>query len=115
MSGIVDARPAASPAARPPRERHPVAATIAAAVAVTVAVVVVLGSPGPEPAPPVSRGPHGSRVLCSDTISGSNWCGYNRVQNQKYTGPACGYHDTSYTVRSVDGAARFEVRPGDSP
>src|SRR6476661_5297792 len=64
---------------------------------------------------PVSRAPHGSTVLFSDTFSDSNWCGYNRVQNQKYTGPACGYHDTSYSLRSVDGAARFEVRPGDSP
>lgn len=115
MSGIVDAPPSASPAARPPRKRHPIAATIAAAVAVTVAVVVVLGSPSPEPVPPVSPGPHGSTVLFSDTFSDSNWCGYNRVQNHRYTGPACGYHDTSYSLRSVDGAARFEVRPGDSP
>jgi hypothetical protein len=95
--------------------RRPLAATIAAAVAVTVALVIVLGTRETEVKPSGGPGPRGGTVLFSDTFSGGDYCDYNRVQNRKFSGPACKYHDTSYALRTVDGAARFEVRPGDSP
>jgi hypothetical protein len=108
--------------ARPPVDgatitagRHPLAAAIAAAVAVTVALVIVLGTGGTDVKPSGGPGPRGANVLFSDRFSDGDYCDYNRVQNRKYTGPACKYHDTSYALRTVDGAARFEVRPGDSP
>lgn len=104
-----------SPAGGTPASRHPLAAAIAAALAVTVAVVLVLESSRTGGTPPTGREPRGATVLFSDTFGDRNWCDYNRVQNSHYSGRACGYHDTSYSLRATDGAARFEVRPGDSP
>ena len=95
--------------------RRPLAAAIAAGVAVTVALVIVLGTRVPEVKPSGGPGPRGGTVLFSDTFRDGDYCDYNRVQNRKFTGPACKYHDTSYALRTVDGAARFEVRHGDSP
>jgi hypothetical protein len=95
--------------------RRPLAAAIAAAIAVTVALVVVLETSESGVRPGGGPGPQGGTVLFSDTFSDGNYCDYNRVQNRKYTGPACKYHDASYALRTVDGAARFEVRSGDSP
>jgi hypothetical protein len=80
------------------------------AVGVVVAAVVVLTK-----APVTERRPTAGAVLFSDTFGDERWCDYHRVQNVDYSDDACGYHNDSYALRHDDGAARFEVRPGDSP
>jgi hypothetical protein len=94
--------------------RLPVAVAAGFAVAVVIVVALALTS-GPAGTPTGGRGPSGKTVLFSDTFSDGQWCNYNRVQNVDYSDPACGYHNDSYALRVEDGAARFEVRPGDSP
>jgi len=100
-----------------------VTVAIGAVMAVAVAVVVVAiqssgtgtGNDTGRTPQSIPGAPSGSTVLFSDTFSDGKWCDYNRVQNRHYSDPACGYHNKSYSLRVVDGAARFEVRPGDSP
>ncbi len=82
-----------------------------AAVAVVIGVVVVV----PPEAPSESRRPTESTILFSDTFDDGRWCNYHRVQNVDYSDRACGYDNDSYALRHDDGAARFEVRPGDAP
>jgi hypothetical protein len=65
-------------------------------------------------APPPAAAPMGMTTLFVDSFGGDGWCEYHRVQNRKYSDPACDYRDESYPLRHDDGAARFEVRPGDS-
>jgi len=80
------------------------------AVALVAVVVAVLVR-----APSDVQKPSGPTVLFSDTFDHEGWCDYHRVQNVDYSDEACGYDDDSYALRNDDGAARFEVRPGDSP
>jgi hypothetical protein len=82
--------------------------------AIVLAAVIALVIPTPV-APPGGRGPSGSTVLFSDSFSDGRWCDYHRIQNTYYSDPACGYHNNAYALREDGGAARFEVRPGDSP
>jgi hypothetical protein len=79
------------------------------AVAVAVAVAMAMRS-----SPPGGGAPAGSTVLFSDSFDDGRWCEYHRVQNRFYSGRACRYDNASYALRSDGGAARFEVRPGDS-
>jgi hypothetical protein len=85
----------------------------AVAIAGVIAVVIALAI-SPAGAPSGRRGPSGSTVLFSDTFSDGRWCNYERVQNRKYSDLACDYNNQSYPLRQDNGAARFEVRPGDS-
>jgi hypothetical protein len=107
-------RPADAAGSRPPRpgRRAVVAGTaILAVAAIALAIVVTVDAPGVKQS---TRGPSGSTVLFSDSFSDGRWCDYNRVQNRYYSDPACGYHNKSYALREDGGAARFEVRPGDT-
>jgi hypothetical protein len=107
-----------SPGGRPRLRRRAVAAGIAIVVAVGVAVAVFM--PGRDTKPDghvdVDRHvPTGSEVLFSDSFDDDDWSDYHRVQNSFFAKRASKYDNDSYALRMKDGAARFEVRPGDAP
>jgi Polysaccharide lyase len=83
---------------------------VGAAILVAAAAAVAID----EPPPPPVRAPDGSIVLFADSFDDDDWCDYHRVQNRYYSDPACDYDNDSYALREDDGAARFEVRPGDA-
>jgi hypothetical protein len=95
--------------ATPGRWRSARPLALALATMVLVLGVTLGGCSAPLKSP---SGP--PRVLFSDSFSSGNWCKYNRVQNVFYTGKACDYVKQSYALTLDNGAARFEVRPGDS-
>jgi hypothetical protein len=93
--------------------RHPMrrlAAAVAAGMVVGAGITFFSTHQG---APAVVPAGTGMTVLFVDSFDGDRWCEYHRVQNRKYSDPACGYRDESYLLRHDDGAARFEVQPGD--
>jgi hypothetical protein len=99
------------------RRRHPVKRLAAVAgtaivVAAAAAIAVAIGEPDP---PPDGPGPTGSKVLFSDSFDDDDWSDYHRVQNSFFAARAHKYDNDSYALRADDGAARFEVRPGDAP
>ena len=98
------------PRRRPRRTRRAVAAGIAIVVAVAVAISFAVSDTGPD-----RREPTGSKVLFSDSFDDGRWSDYRRVQNSFFAGRASKYDNDSYALRMNDGAARFEVRPGDAP
>jgi Polysaccharide lyase len=108
------------PGSSTPRKRsfRPLALLLAAA-AMAVILIIAFNTGGSPPAPPGppapgQPAPTGPRVLFSDTFDDGNWCNFERVQNRFYSDTACGYRNNAYALTNDNGAARFEVRPGDS-
>lgn len=98
-----------------------VLAISAAAVAIILIIALNTGgstpdqpTPPAQPAPTEQPAPTGPTVLFSESFGGNDWCNFQRVQNRFYSDTACRYRNNSYALKQDDGAARFEVRPGDS-
>ncbi|TFV69938.1 hypothetical protein E4P39_20565 [Blastococcus sp. CT_GayMR19] len=103
---------------RPSLTRRVVAVGIAIAVAAIAAIAVITSGPDTPDTPdtqPDGREPTGSKVLFSDSFDDDDWSEYHRVQNSFFAKRANKYDNDSYALRTDDGAARFEVRPGDAP
>ena len=91
-------------------------AATAVAVAAIAAVTVVIAGRDSRPDVQVDeQAPTGSEVLFSDSFDDDDWSDYHRVQNSFFAKRASKYDNDSYALRTDDGAARFEVRPGDAP
>lgn len=97
---------------RPRVTRRVIAAGTAIAVAAIAAIAVATSEPDTQPD---ERVPTGSKVLFSDSFDDDDWSDYHRVQNSFFAKRAHKYDNDSYALRTDDGAARFEVRPGDAP
>jgi len=97
----------------PTSQRRPFRALALAftAAAIAVILIIALNTGGSPPNQPAASGP---KVLFADSFSDGNWCSFQRVQNRFYSDNACGYQNSAYALTEDNGAARFEVRAGDS-